>query len=362
MNRLISSLHNYSGGTFEHSKAAQLSMMLQVPVHPDQVVLAHTPLRQLGPAYRNKLVLVTGNEDVPGVAHSYGFQHAVGVNHFLRREPSLWPHTFVNTPEGRTALRFAPMPSPSHPFHTSTVADVEAVMVFYDGIDWGAEMQVITDVLMRGREYRFQTNRPVFRADNDRFYGDIGAESTPDRDPFQPLLIFTNNDFVWKNEQELPRYAQGTFRMCLQAAYEKLSGRPLFFTQFGKPANAQYDYGESVLMKFAASLSSGSSSVSTAQTASKRAPFSPTMNGATTNCTSSSNSSATPPLLEKIFMIGDNPTSDIRGANAKGWESVLVETGLFHRTSTRSNDERDPAKHVFPDVERVVDAIISGSI
>jgi len=30
-----------------------------------------------------------------------------------------------------------------------------------------------------------------------------------------------------------------------------------------------------------------------------------------------------------IYMIGDNPASDIRGANAIGWPSFLVRTGVF---------------------------------
>lgn len=28
-------------------------------------------------------------------------------------------------------------------------------------------------------------------------------------------------------------------------------------------------------------------------------------------------------------MIGDNPSGDIYGANLMGWESILVQTGVF---------------------------------
>jgi ribonucleotide monophosphatase NagD (HAD superfamily) len=28
-------------------------------------------------------------------------------------------------------------------------------------------------------------------------------------------------------------------------------------------------------------------------------------------------------------MVGDNPSGDIEGANRKGWESILVRTGIF---------------------------------
>jgi ribonucleotide monophosphatase NagD (HAD superfamily) len=29
------------------------------------------------------------------------------------------------------------------------------------------------------------------------------------------------------------------------------------------------------------------------------------------------------------YMIGDNPEGDIEGANRKGWNSILVRTGLY---------------------------------
>jgi ribonucleotide monophosphatase NagD (HAD superfamily) len=46
-------------------------------------------------------------------------------------------------------------------------------------------------------------------------------------------------------------------------------------------------------------------------------------------------------------MIGDNPKSDIRGANSAGWSSILVRTGVFKG----ENDEEDPAKYVVDNIE-----------
>lgn len=37
-------------------------------------------------------------------------------------------------------------------------------------------------------------------------------------------------------------------------------------------------------------------------------------------------------LCMKSYMVGDNPASDIAGANAHGWSSILVRTGVFHDT------------------------------
>lgn len=61
--------------------------------------------------------------------------------------------------------------------------------------------------------------------------------------------------------------------------------------------------------------------------------------------------------LSRFYMIGDNPLSDIAGANAKGWVSILVRTGIYRDdapTSENSNDTRHPATHV---VDNVLDAI-----
>ena len=57
-------------------------------------------------------------------------------------------------------------------------------------------------------------------------------------------------------------------------------------------------------------------------------------------------------------MIGDNPESDIAGANAKNWTSILVKTGVFNpndpKTSQNGNDRTNPATHI---VETFKDAI-----
>lgn len=40
-------------------------------------------------------------------------------------------------------------------------------------------------------------------------------------------------------------------------------------------------------------------------------------------------------------MVGDNPASDIAGANSYGWESILVQTGVF-RGSRPEEAEHKP--------------------
>ncbi len=56
-------------------------------------------------------------------------------------------------------------------------------------------------------------------------------------------------------------------------------------------------------------------------------------------------------------MIGDNPDSDIDGANRRGdnWVSILVRTGVFQ--SPEANSDRHPAKYVVQDMEEAVNLI-----
>ena len=51
-------------------------------------------------------------------------------------------------------------------------------------------------------------------------------------------------------------------------------------------------------------------------------------------------------------MIGDNASTDIAGANSKGWRSILVKTGIFDPkapTSKNGNDAKNPATYVVQD-------------
>jgi ribonucleotide monophosphatase NagD (HAD superfamily) len=59
--------------------------------------------------------------------------------------------------------------------------------------------------------------------------------------------------------------------------------------------------------------------------------------------------------LRRIYMIGDNPASDIAGANAAGepWVSILVRTGVF-----QDDPGHHPAKHVVDDVAAALRLIL----
>lgn len=59
--------------------------------------------------------------------------------------------------------------------------------------------------------------------------------------------------------------------------------------------------------------------------------------------------------LSRIYMIGDNPYTDIQGANLAGWCSILVKTGIWN--GLEENDIKYPATHVVHNFNEAIKLI-----
>lgn len=131
-----------------------------------------------------------------------------------------------------------------------------------------------------------------------------------------------NADVVYTGTHHLPRFTQGAFVHSFQALFQKYTNHDAPIEFCGKPFQVQYDYSEKLFGENAQALG-------VAQ---------PT----------------------KFYAVGDNPRSDIRGANAAGshWTSVLVKTGVF-KGDIYENDEADPADWVVDNVLNAVTRIIA---
>ncbi|KAG0247232.1 hypothetical protein BG011_001833 [Mortierella polycephala] len=103
-----------------------------------------------------------------------------------------------------------------------------------------------------------------------------------------------------------------------------LTGQELEYTSFGKPLRSTYEYAESLLNLIDPP---------------------DTKNGSL-------------PVKRSVYAVGDNPYADIAGANAYGWNSVLVKTGVF-RTKGHENHHVHPATAVVDNVEDAVRWIIA---
>lgn len=176
------------------------------------------------------------------------------------------------------------------------IDNIGAIMVFHDPVDWGLEMQALCDVLYH--------NNPKISGNRKHI----------------PFYV-SNADIVYTSEHPHPRFTQGAFAEAFRHLYESYTGEKLETIFYGKPYPAQYSYAAQILATEAKRLSL--------------------------------------PQPTRYFGVGDNPKSDIRGANQAGkqWTSVLVRTGVFN--SDQSNDSLDPADCVCDDISAAVDWIIS---
>jgi HAD superfamily hydrolase (TIGR01456 family) len=177
-----------------------------------------------------------------------------------------------------------------------TKMNIDAILVFSDSRDYATDMQIIMDLL---------------RSENGRL-GTTAKDPVSQRIP----IYFSQGDLLCPTEHPIPRMSQGAFRIGLEAMYKALTGVELERVVYGKPELATYKYADEVMASWMDQLHGE-----------ERVPA-------------------------NIYMIGDNPASDIVGGNMYGWNTCLVRTGVFQGGE---NDEENPANFgVFTNVWEAV--------
>ncbi|MGH0154496.1 UNVERIFIED_CONTAM: hypothetical protein FKN15_027615 [Acipenser sinensis] len=207
-----------AGNCLRQTKADQLSHILGVPISQDQVMMSHSPLRMFR-KYQDKCVLVSGQGPVLDIAKNLGFSKVVTID-MLResfplldmvdhnRRPKILPSSDVNLPK------------------------IDAVILFGEPIRWETNLQLIVDVLL--------TNGNLGGAHNNQSY------------PHIPVLA-CNMDLMWMAEAQSPRFGHGTFLVCLENIYKKITGKDLKYEALmGKPSELTYHYAEYLIRSLAA--------------------------------------------------------------------------------------------------------------
>ncbi|CAL1149430.1 unnamed protein product [Cladocopium goreaui] len=177
---------------------------------------------------------------------------------------------------------------------------IEAVLIFYWPSDWAMELQVVSDVLAGGRPLG------------------VGTTGTNGTGVQCAELWSSNPDFLWQAGYPVPRFGTGAFVECLQALWKPFGRSPLEVQECGKPYAVQFQAARKLLSQLA-----------------QHDDF------------------------ERIYMIGDNPAADVRGANSAGdpWRSILVCTGVY-QGGVGSNDKEDPAWRVEEHLPDAVESIL----
>ncbi|KAJ5570112.1 haloacid dehalogenase-like hydrolase [Penicillium hispanicum] len=180
----------------------------------------------------------------------------------------------------------------------------DAILVFADSRDYATDMQIIIDLLL----------------------AEDGKLLTRAKDPVASRIpiYFSQGDHVMPTDHKgPPRLTQGLFRISIEAQYKALTGVDLERVVYGKPERATYTYADEVLKSWMDELHNENR------------------------------------LPENVYMVGDNPQSDIIGGNMYGWNTCLVRTGVF-QGGKGQNDPNNPANFgVFDNVLEAVKAAIA---
>ncbi|KAF8859923.1 HAD-superfamily hydrolase [Acephala macrosclerotiorum] len=292
------------GGKYESARVAELTDKLGVPLSEDNFVQSHTPFKQLVEgsegveALKDKTIMVTGGDGdkCRKVAERYGFKNVIIPGDILMDNPTIWPFSQVFTPYYQKIHR--PLPRPVDRANPTKSLKIDAIFVFNDPRDWALDSQIILDLLL--------SKQGILGTYSDK-NGNTSLPNNGWQQDGQPMLYFSNPDLFWASSYHLPRLGQGGFQASLQGVWDvTTSGAVLERTTIGKPYPQTYRYAENVLNTYRMQLLGGT--------------------GARQKHVG---------RLQRVFMVGDNPESDIRGANeyesAHGtkWTSCLVKTGVF---------------------------------
>ncbi|NXF47340.1 HDHD5 hydrolase, partial [Oceanites oceanicus] len=306
-----------AGNCLRQKKADQLSHLLGVPISQDQVMMSHSPLRMFK-RYHEKCVLVSGQGPLLDIAQDLGFCQPITIETLREKYPLLDVVDHDRRPNVLVSEYFC--------------FKILSVVLFGEPVRWETNLQLIIDVLLTS--------------------GYPGNPYHHDNYPHIPVLA-CNTDLMWVTEAQSPRFGHGTFMVCLENIYKKITGKDLKYEALmGKPSKLTYQYAE-YLVRAQAAERQWQQAIQTLYA----------VGGSAT--------------LSQDEEIGNSWEAELASAAAAHCRSVLVCTGVYNPhteapsgpresiTETVFHGHRDfrfdpglvEPGHIVPDVDAAVDLV-----
>jgi len=261
----------------DEDKAQGLCDSLGVNVSPDQIVQAHSPLNLIT-EYHKKKCLVLGQGTSADLAKEIGFTDVITIDEIKESMPNL------DVMDHKVKFSAAETT-------TTKVPQIDAILCMKEPLAWESTLQIATDVLLTG-----------------------GQLDQPAQLDLQLPVIACNVDLQYMDKAHLPRYGNGSFLVCLESLYKRLTGEELVYSVLsGKPSELTFQYAESKLQRQAQRL-------------------------------------GVPSPIERMYMIGDNAMVDIVGANLYRnfiKNKKISSTPYFRKLPSYANIPRSTVKDVF---------------
>ncbi|KAK3009552.1 hypothetical protein RJ639_013782, partial [Escallonia herrerae] len=274
------------GGVRESKRAFELSKVLGVNILPSQVIQGHSPFKHLVNRFENELIVAVGKGEPAAVMTEYGFKNVLSIDEYASCFDNIDPLAqYKNWKTGKLVDQHSTLRKNAY------LGRVQAVFIVSDSVDWSRDIQVLCDILRTG--------------------GLPGREIS-----YQPPLYFAHDDLAYQALFPSERLGMGAFRVGLESIFNRIHPRALEYTTFGKPNPQVFRNAETALMELVAS----DHDLKLAHTA----------NGGNA-------------IFRALYMIGDNPSVDIKGARQAGnpWFSILTRTGVFKGNENHAKHPAD---------------------
>ncbi|KAL2555492.1 hydrolase family protein/HAD-superfamily protein [Forsythia ovata] len=300
-----------NGGGFPESKrASELSNLLNVKILPSQVVQGHSPFRTLLNRFENELIVATGKGVPAEVMSEYGFKRVLSLDEYASYFDHIDPVAHYKGWTGTKASNW-PRNSPKSVSCPNVISEkVKAAFVVSDPVDWGRNIQVLCDILTSG-----------------------GLPG--EKHGCQPPLYFAADDLQYQAAFPSERLGMGAFRIALESIFNRIHNKSLEYTCFGKPNPFVFRNAETILKEIQKSSCQRDAIEENAEQGSHS--------------------------FKTLYMIGDNPLVDVKGAHQAGspWFSILTRTGVFRQ---KENHAEYPAHLVVDTVEEAVEFILKREV
>ena len=273
---------------------------LGVPLDASMIVQSHTPFAGMTDFHDKTVLIVGGDYDhCQQVAQKYGFKNAVTPIDVLVAYPDIWPF-------GKQYIELykkwaKPLPKAINMAEPKESLKFDAIFVFNDSRDWGTDATVMLDILL--------SEKGILGTLSEK-NGDTSLPNNGYLQDGQPPLFYSNPDLWWAASWHQNRLGQGGFQKAFEGVWAAAThGAKLERTLIGKPTQATFEFAEDRLRQYRKSLFG------------QKGLNDP---------------------LRRVYMVGDNPESDIRGANeyqsphGTEWSSILVKTGVYREGSEPS--------------------------
>ncbi len=216
------------GGKLEITKANDLNSMLHLTgpqmLGKKNLVMNFSPLRPIMKNYHNKIVMITGVDNVTGVALDCGLNKYVTCDEYAAIFPYLvplsrrvWDDRWQVIENVKKRLEITDDQFFEDPFQ------IEAVFVLNDVLRWEENVQIILDLLTT-------TNGKI-------------AQKQPENPPDSHIPVYcVNNDFQYADQFRLPRLAFGPFTRSLEHIYKLTYNKDIKIDICGKPFKVTFEY------------------------------------------------------------------------------------------------------------------------